>query len=129
MISRDVSASSSQAGRWAWRISLVTALFWVIVAIAYAARPWKSIPDQPVLRWTFALAMLVIAAGIVWLGNGLRKKQRRSYFLALIFLGSNIVVTFFDDFGIGDLIYLLYVIVLFALLIIKRQHFVGSATD
>ncbi len=120
------SHTSSRPAAWAWILSLVTALIWVIVAAAYAVRPWQSIPDQPLLRWAFSLAMLVIAVGVVWLGNGLRKQQKTYYFLALIFLGANIVMIFFDDFGLSDLTYLLYVIVLLALLLINRKSLIGA---
>lgn len=120
-------ATSSRPAAWAWILSLVTALIWVIVAAAYAVRPWQSIPDQPLQRWAFSLAMLVMAIGAVWLGNGLRKRRKAYYLPALIFLGANIVIMFFDDFGLSDLAYLLYVIALLALLLINRKSLSGAA--
>ena len=122
------SSTIHPAARWAWFLSLLTALIWIVVAVSYGLRAWQSQPDNPLIRWTVALVMLGIAAGAVWLGNGLHKQRKLFYYLSLAFLGANVVPPIFDDFGLADLIYVLYVITLLVLLILVRKTFTGNKT-
>ncbi len=113
--------------RWAWTLSLLTALVWVVIAAAYLIRPALAGTPIPLLQWIIALLMLVNAAVIVWLGHGLCKERKLFYYLSLAYLLFNILLTIADDFGIADLIYLLYVVALFVLLLLARKNFTNSA--
>ena len=106
---------------WAWTLSLLTALLWVVIAAAYLIRPALAGRHLFLLQWVIALLMLGNAAVIVWLGNGLRKGSKRCYTMSLAYLLFNIVLTIFDDFGIADLVYLVYAVALFALLLLARK--------
>ena len=107
--------------RWAWTLSLLTALLWVVIAAAYLIRPALAGRHIFLLQWVIALLILGNAAVIVWLGHGLRKGRKRFYYLSLAYLLFNILLTIFDDFGIADLVYLVYAVALFVLLLLARK--------
>ncbi len=69
--------------------------------------------------------MLGNAAVIVWLGYGLRKGRKLFYYLSLGYLVFNVLLTIADDFGMLDLIYLVYVGVLFVALLLSRRKFLN----
>lgn len=110
-------------GLWAWTLSLCTALLWIVIAAAYLIRPALSGTPISSLEWVIALLMLGNAVVIVWLGHGLRKGRKSFYYLSLAYLLFNILLTITDDFGIPDLIYLVYVGVLFVVLLLSKRKF------
>jgi lysylphosphatidylglycerol synthetase-like protein (DUF2156 family) len=109
--------------RWAWTLSLCTAFLWIVVATAYLIRPALSGTHISSLEWVIALLMLGNAVVIVWLGHGLRKGRKSFYYLSLAYLLFNILLTITDDFGTADLIYLVYVGVLFVVLLLSKRKF------
>ncbi len=113
--------------RWAWTLSLLTALVWVVIAAAYILRPALAGRPFSALQWIIASLMFVNAAVIVWLGSGLRHGRKLFYYLSLDYLLFNILLTIADDFGIADLIYLLYAAALFVLLLLARKDFTARA--
>jgi lysylphosphatidylglycerol synthetase-like protein (DUF2156 family) len=110
----------------AWTLSLLTALIWIIVAAAYIVRPALTETPISLLQWIIALLMLVNAAIIVWLGHGLRKGDKLVYYLSLAYLLFNVLLPIADDFGLADLVYLLYTVALFVLLLLARRSFTGN---
>jgi anaerobic C4-dicarboxylate transporter len=121
----DPSLQKSSTARWVLTLSLLTALFWVVVAVAYLLRPWQTDNPMPIMKWIIAFLMLCNAAVIVWLGQRLLKQAKPFYYLALGYLAVNILLTIFDDFGMADLIYLLYAGALFVLLLVSKRKFTG----
>lgn len=123
----DHSSTNSSTGRWVRILSWLTALFWIVVAAAYIIRPLQNgIPISPV-KWIIALLMLCNTAVIVWLGQRLLHQSKPFYYLALAYLFVNILLTITDDFGIADLVYLLYAVGLFVLLLLSKRRLVSSA--
>jgi lysylphosphatidylglycerol synthetase-like protein (DUF2156 family) len=116
--------SSPPPARWVWILSLLIALFWMVVAAAYVLRPWLTGTPISLLKWIITLLMYGNAATAVWLGQGLRKQRKQFYYLALGYLGVNIVLTISDDFGIADLTYLLFIGVLFITLLRSKGKFI-----
>jgi hypothetical protein len=90
----------SRSARWAWALSLLTALPWVIIAAAYLIRPALSGTPISLLQWIIAQLMLGNAAVIIWLGHNLRNGRKLFYYLSLLSLLFNILLTITDDFGI-----------------------------
>jgi lysylphosphatidylglycerol synthetase-like protein (DUF2156 family) len=120
------SASKNlSTAHWAWNLSPLAALLWVGGAAAYIFRPMQTEATPALLKWIIALLMLVNAAVIIWLGRGLRRQSKLFYYLALGYLAFNILLTIFDDFGIADLVYLLYAGALFVLLLLSKRNFSG----
>jgi hypothetical protein len=79
------------------------------------------------MKWIIALLMLCNAAVIVWLGRRLLKQGKPFYYLALAYLFINILLTITDDFGIADLVYLLYAVAVFVLLLLSKKKFISPA--
>jgi hypothetical protein len=117
------SAPLPRPFRWAWTLSLLTALLWVVIAAAYLMRPALAGTSISLLQWVIALLMIGNAGVIVWLGHGLRKGRKPFLYLSLAYLLFNILLTIADDFGIADLIYLLYAAALFVMLLLARRNF------
>jgi lysylphosphatidylglycerol synthetase-like protein (DUF2156 family) len=123
---RQPSTRIPVSARWAWNLSLLTAFFWVVVAAAYLLRPWSAGTPISTLEWIIALLMLGNAAVIVWLGQGLRKQRRPFYYLALAYLAFNLLLTIADDFGMADLLYLLFVGTLLVILLLSKKKFMTN---
>ncbi len=123
----NFSSQNPSTIRWVWILSLLTALFWVVVAAVYIVRPWQNGTPISLMKWIIALLMLCNAAVIVWLGRRLLKQGKPFYYLTLAYLFINILLTITDDFGIADLVYLLYAVALFVLLLLSKKKFISPA--
>ena len=62
-------------------------------------------------------------AVIIWLGHGLRKGHKLFYSLSLAYLAFNMVLTITDDFGIADLLYLVFIGMLLIVLLLSKRKF------
>lgn len=111
----------SGTARWVWILSLCAALFWIVVAAASITRPALLGMSISTMEWVIALLMIGNAAVIVWLGHGLQKGRKLFYYLSLGYLLFNVVLTVTDDFGLLDLIYLIYAGALFIALLVFRK--------
>jgi len=96
---------------------------WVIVAAAYLIRPALAGTPISLLQWIIALLMFGNTAVIIWLGHGLRKGHKLFYYLSLAYLAFNMVLTITDDFGIADLLYLVFIGMLFIALLLSKRKF------
>ncbi|MBI4730637.1 MAG: hypothetical protein HY781_00595 [Chloroflexi bacterium] len=113
---------STSASRWAWTLSLCTALLWIILGVFSLILAAQAGTPIPFVQWFVAALMFGNAAVLIWIGWGLKKQRRVFYYLALIYLAFNILLTITDDFGIPDLLYLFFVgAMLFALLLSKNK--------
>jgi hypothetical protein len=121
LMENPISTHLSRPARWVWILSLCTALFWIVVAAVSIIRPALQGASLSTMEWVVALLMLGNAAVIVWLGHGLRKGRKLFYYMSLGYLVFNIVLTITDEFGLLDLIYLIYAGALLVALLLCRK--------
>lgn len=73
--------------------------------------------------WIISCLVFLNALGLVFIGWMLGKGQPWIYYFGLFVLGMNILLTFTDQFGIIDFIYLVLCTSLFVYLLITRAHY------
>ncbi len=104
----------------------LNAAIWLMIAILTITRPASWMMTHVDVRWLFGA--LNAANALVFLGLGLliHRDRKLLFFLALVFLLVNIVLSMTDQFGTLDLITMLVDVALFILLIFKRRFFTGA---
>ena len=102
-------------------------LFNIVIWLVFAAlvvsgiRPFGMF--SPPLRGILS-ALAVLAAGTLFaLFVLLRKRNRIGYFLSLVVLAGLILLTFMDQVGLSDWIYLVIALTPFVLLLISRRWY------
>jgi len=101
---------------------LLNAAIWVLFGVVSLIRMSNSAAGSASM-WIVAILMFANACVMLWVGGGLGKQQRRFYYLALVVLAVNIILTVTDQFGLFDLIILVFDAVLFALLVATRAGY------
>ena len=88
---------------------LVNALIWFGfgIALLLGIHPGLQLPET--LRWVMAGLAWLAAITLTSLLIFLRRRNRLAYLLTLASLGFITLLTFADDFGLADLVYLLIV--------------------
>lgn len=112
-------------------IKTTSGLFFLMAGI------WGIFGIASLLRGTNAGAMLAafILAGLMllnaalylWVGWGIRQRKKRFYFLGIVVLALNMVLTFTDQMGFYDWATLLIDLVALVLLILTRSQYVSNA--
>ena len=100
----------------------------------YLVRVWGVQPDQNNRRelesiefWMDNCGMMFVnGAVLIWIGRGLREARRFYFYLALLVLVGNILLTITDDFGIFDLVTLIIAISLLILLLVTRSKYLSA---
>jgi lysylphosphatidylglycerol synthetase-like protein (DUF2156 family) len=102
----------------------LNAVIWLLFGVYTLANMAGRYPGQSMTVWIVGILMLGNCAAMLLCGVGLGKHQKRFFYLALVVLAVNIVLTVTDEFGIFDLITLLIDLALLGLLIATRnEHF------
>ena len=102
---------------------LVNCLTWLILGVLIVTNAHPALPDQPVIMGVMA-ALSFGAAGILFiLFLLIYRRNRFGYFLTLAALLITALLTFFDDFGLSDLIVVLIILVPVVLLIKDRAWY------
>ena len=76
--------------------------------------------------WIIAGLMFVNGVVLIWIGWGLREARRFYFYLALLVLAGNILLTITDEFGIFDLVTLIIAISLVILLVVTRSKYLSA---
>jgi hypothetical protein len=98
------------------------------IGIVSLARVSGGAAGQPIMLLVIAVLMLGNAGAMVVAGAGLSTRWRRpAYYWGLAVLAINIILTFRDQFGVFDLLTLLFDLALLGLLIAARKCY--SAAD
>jgi lysylphosphatidylglycerol synthetase-like protein (DUF2156 family) len=121
-LKNQISVTTSRVALWVLILSIFTSFFWIVVSVVYLVRPLLARTPILPLQWIISLLMLANAGVILLLGNGLRKRLKLYYPITIIYLVINMLLTITDDFGLADLVYLLFVVVLFILLLVHRRN-------
>jgi lysylphosphatidylglycerol synthetase-like protein (DUF2156 family) len=94
---------------------MILAVIWLLFSVISLIRfPGLS-------TWILACLMIGNAGMLLLVGWGLGSRHRRIYYMALIVLLVNIVLTLTDDFGIYDFIILVLYLVLSGILLATRS--------
>ncbi len=79
-------------------IFILNAVIWLVFGVWSLLR----ISGPGLAQWAVALLMFVNAAAMLWSSTALGRQQKRPYFLALLILLSNILLTLTDQMGLFD---------------------------
>jgi len=102
---------------------IINALIWLILGMIITLHIHPSLPDQPVIRWRLAFLSFAAAAILVGLFFLLRRQITVAWFLSLGFFVLSVLLTFFDQFGLSDLVVLVIKVIPITLLIKDRAWF------
>jgi hypothetical protein len=107
-------------------IIVINASIWFVFSILVAmdALPLGAIPDT--LRWILVALSLIASGALFVLSYFLKKRNRLAYYLTLLALFGLIVLTFMDEVGIIDLVYLVVALVPFLLLLHCRRWYLSG---
>jgi len=78
------------------------------------------------MAWVLAGLMAGNAGAMLLIGWGLAKQKKGFFYLAVVVLAANIVLTVTDEFGLFDLMVLLIDLVLLVLLIATRTRYLSA---
>lgn len=105
---------------------ILNAVIWLGFGIAVFFRIHPALPDNPM--WVVIMGVLAFAAAVVFILMNLflRKRWKPALFFTLIFLFGVMLLTFADDFGTSDLIYVVVVLVPAILLLVDRKWYLNG---
>ncbi|MGE5124084.1 MAG: hypothetical protein ACM3H7_06165 [Acidobacteriaceae bacterium] len=102
---------------------LLNVLIWLILGIIIAADVHPALPDLPAVKSTLAALSIALAGILLFLLVMLYLHKRVAFFLTLVFFACTVVLTFFDEVGISDIIVLSINIIPIILLIKDRAWY------
>ena len=117
--------------RQATQITLAQVLFflntliWIFFMILFLSD--QASPGDPVSSWVIPTLMAGNALAMLACGVGLRKRNRLFYYLALVVIGVNLLLTVTDQVGLFDYITLLIDLVILVLLVAARGAFTPAS--
>jgi hypothetical protein len=101
------------------------ALAWVLIGGYSVLTIFASRQSNTSTAWIISILMFANAGVLIWVGRRLANRSGKSYLLALLVLGVNILLTVTDQFGIIDAATLAIDVALFLLLISTRSRYFG----
>jgi lysylphosphatidylglycerol synthetase-like protein (DUF2156 family) len=102
---------------------IINALIWLILGMIIALHLHPSLPDNPVIRWSMAFLSFAAAAILIGLFFLLRRQIPVAWFFSVGFFVLSALLTFFDQFGLTDLVVLVINVIPIILLIKDRAWF------
>jgi len=112
----------SKAMRAAQILLYINAAIWMILGIVTPLRVSQNNPESTIILWIIAILMAGNAGMMLLCGWGLGTDHRLFYYLALIVMAVNIILTFTDQFGLLDFLTLVIDLAILALLIACRKR-------
>ena len=107
-------------------VILLNAIIWLVLGIIIAVYPPPPLPPLPQMKVILAALSIAIAIILLGLTFFLFKRSRTAFYLTLIFFGITSILTFFDDVGLSDLIFLAVSLIPIILLIKDRAWYVQT---
>jgi len=86
-----------------------------------------SSSSQPITALVIAILMLANVGAMLVAGVGMGKRNRWFYYFGILVLVVNIILTFTDQFGILDLVTLVFDVILLGFLVITRSHYLTTS--
>lgn len=109
--------------RVAQALFFLNAAIWLLLGVSSLIRMTGDNPDRAVTAWIVASLMFGNVGAMLWSGVGIGKRQKRFYYLAVVVLIVNIVLTVTDEFGVLDFVTLVIDLLLLGLLIANRKRY------
>ena len=109
--------------RWGF-ISL--GVIWFVFGVYSLIRITGGSSSLSNFGWIIAGLMFINGAVLIWIGRRLREARRFYFYLALLVLVGNILLTITDEFGIFDLVTLMIAISLLILLLVTRSKYLPA---
>jgi lysylphosphatidylglycerol synthetase-like protein (DUF2156 family) len=85
-------------------------------------------PDQKVMYLMYAVLFLGDAV-LMFICGLFVSRQKRVYWFAVVFLSLNIVLSITDQFGVVDLLFLWFNLIILGILILARKSFLPHETN
>ena len=102
---------------------LINAFVWLVFAIIVGTGLHPGIPKIDLVKWVYTSLSVLATAVLTCLWFYLRRQSRVAYYLTLASLAFVCILTFFDDFGLADIIFLIIPIAPLVLLIKDRAWY------
>ena len=99
---------------------LVNCLTWLILGVLIVTNSHPALPDQPMIMGIMAAASFAAAGILFGLFLLIYRRNKIGYYLTLAALIITAFLTFFDDFGLSDLIVFIIILIPVILLIKDR---------
>lgn len=99
---------------------LVNCLTWLILGVLIVTNSHPALPDQPMIMGIMAAASFAAAGILFVLFLLIYRRNKIGYYLTLAALIITAFLTFFDDFGLSDLIVFIIILIPVILLIKDR---------
>ena len=115
--------TSMNVARWGFAI---LGVIWFVFGVYSLIRITEGSSSLSNFGWIIAGLMFVNGAVLIWIGRVLREARRFYFYLALLVLVGNILLTITDDFGIFDLVTLIIAISLLILLLVTRSKYLSA---
>ena len=102
----------------------LNALVWLVFGVLSFSLAMSSTSD-----WRFMLSVLMLINASIFVGFGvlIRKGQPWVFFLAILYVAVNVVLSITDQFGWFDFLIMLLNLVLLGLLFVTRQRMKQAA--
>ena len=115
--------TSMNVARWGF---VILGVIWFLFGVYSMIRITGGSTSLSNFGWIIAGLMFVNGAVLIWIGWGLREARRFYFYLALLVLVGNILLTITDEFGIFDLVTLIIAISLLILLLVTRSKYLAT---
>lgn len=97
----------------------VNVLVWLMFGVGSLIR---AVEEGSTLRWVITFMMIANAAVMFWFGVVIVNGQKRVFFLAILYMVLNVVLSITDQFGWVDALILSLNLILLGLLFVTRQR-------
>jgi hypothetical protein len=101
------------------RMLFLNAAVWVVFGVLGV---FRAVEGGSSLRWMLSLLMFANAAVMLWFGVMLGSGRNWLFFLAILYMALNVVLSITDQFGWIDALILLLNLIVLGLLFVTRQR-------
>lgn len=109
--------------RW---LFVLLGVIWFLLGVGSVLRVYTTSTNIAGIGWIIASLMFVNSAVLFLIGWGINRGNKLYFYLALIVLAGNIILTVTDEFGLLDMITLVVDNVLLILLLVTRAEFMAD---
>lgn len=110
--------------RWGF---VILGVIWFVFGVYSLIRITGGNTGLSSFGWIIAGLMFVNSTVLIWIGWKLKEARRFYFYLALLVLAGNILLTVTDEFGIFDLVTLIIAISLLILLLVTRSKYLAAS--
>ena len=97
----------------------LNAAVWLLFGVLSLLR---AIDEGGLIRWTYTILMIANAVAMAWFGTMIVGRRNWVFFLAILYVAINVVLSITDQFGWIDVLILLLNLCLLGLLLITRRR-------